>query len=64
MIGKIIDFVTLPFLFVTDFIDRCKCKHSWKLVYSDSDDKWVYQLYFCRNVVHKKQKHTSMAINI
>ena len=51
MIEKIIDFVTLPFLFVTDLIDRCRCKHIWKLVNSKSDDNRVY----VENAVHKNR---------
>ena len=56
MIEKIIDFVTLPFVFVTDFIERCRCKHSWKLLCSESDDNRVYQLYFCRKCGSQKTK--------
>ena len=56
MIEKIIDFVTLPFVFVTDFIERCRCKHSWKLVYSNSDDNRVYQLFVCRKCGSQKTK--------
>ena len=57
MIEKIIDFVTLPFVFVTDFIERCRCKHSWKLLYSESDDNRVYQLYFCRKCGSQKNRN-------
>ena len=64
MIEKIIDFVTLPFVFVIDLIDRYRCKHSWKLVYSNSDDKRVYQLYFCRKCGSQKQKHINMVISV
>ena len=31
MIEKIIDFVTLPFVFVTDLIEMCTCKHRYKI---------------------------------
>ena len=48
MIEKIVDFVVLPFVFVTDLIERCRCKHSWKLVYSEFEDERVYQLFVCR----------------
>ena len=56
MIEKIIDFVALPFVFVTDFIERCRCKHSWKLVYSESDGNRVYQLFVCRKCGSQKTK--------
>ena len=64
MIEKIIDFVTLPFVFVTDLIERCKCKHSWKLVYSESDDNRIYQLYFYRKCGSQKTetyKHSQLS---
>ena len=32
MIEKIIDFVALPFVFVTDFIERCRCKYRYKIL--------------------------------
>lgn len=56
MIEKIIDFVSFPFILISDLIDTCRCKHSWRLVYSESDDKHVYQSFICRKCGTYKTK--------